>query len=142
VIYIKNYSRHQPATSTKNPTVRQGIVMKFGHIEIYSRDPERTLNFYRDVLGFEVLVVENTHFIWLKKDDIEILIRPGEPPRPATRYEDAPTGFVLYTHNIETLLADLVEKGLELRGTVDSDNCYTFTDPDGNWFQLVDPMEN
>ena len=116
--------------------------MKFGHIEILSRDPDKALQFYRDILGFEVTIVQNERFIWLKKDDVEILIRPGNPPEPPPRYEDAGTGLVLYTKNLEILLAELVEKGLEIRGTVDSGDCYTFTDPDGNWFQLVDPIEH
>ncbi len=35
--------------------------------------------------------------------------------------------------------AEMISKGLEFRGTDGSDECLTFTDPDGNWFQLTDP---
>ena len=36
----------------------------------------------------------------------------------------------------------LEEKGLRFRGNDGSHKCPTFTDPDGNWFQLVDPSDH
>jgi hypothetical protein len=51
-------------------------------------------------------------------------------------------GIVLYTSNVEKVLKELVDKVLQVKGTVDSSKCYTFTDPDGNWFQLVDPDDH
>jgi catechol 2,3-dioxygenase-like lactoylglutathione lyase family enzyme len=116
--------------------------MKLGHIEILARDPSRSQHFYHEVLGFELTVVHWQQFIWLKKGDLEVLIRPGNPPEPDSRYEEADTGFVLYASDVDGMLHDLVERGLEVKGTVDSDTCYTFTDPDGNWFQLVDPDDH
>jgi catechol 2,3-dioxygenase-like lactoylglutathione lyase family enzyme len=116
--------------------------MKFGHIEILAADPQRSKQFYSDVLGFELEVVQNGQNIWLKKGDSEILIRPGRPSQSASRYEVAPTGFVLYTDNVQDTLSELVARGLQVRGTVDSEKCYTFTDPDGNWFQLVNPHDH
>jgi catechol 2,3-dioxygenase-like lactoylglutathione lyase family enzyme len=116
--------------------------MKVGHLEIFSMNPIRSQQFYCDVLGFEIVSVQNEQFIWIKKDDLEILIRPGHPPEPVTRYEDTPMGIVLYTSNVEKVLKELVDKGLQVKGTVDSNKCYTFTDPDGNWFQLVDPDDH
>lgn len=116
--------------------------MKLGHIEVLSRDPQSSQQFYREVLGFELTAVQEQQFFWLKKEDLEILIRPGNPPAPAPRYEDAPTGFVLYTSALDSMLKKLVHRGLEVKGIVDSDKCYTFNDPDGNWFQLVDPDDH
>jgi catechol 2,3-dioxygenase-like lactoylglutathione lyase family enzyme len=121
---------------------KREVKLKFGHIEIFSSDPERSKQFYCDVLGFELEVIQNGLLIWLKKGDLEILIRPGRPTQSASRYEDSPTGFVLYSSNVQETLNELVERGLQVRGTVDSDKCYTFTDPDGNWFQLVDPHDH
>jgi catechol 2,3-dioxygenase-like lactoylglutathione lyase family enzyme len=40
--------------------------MKFGHIEILAADPQRSKQFYSDVLGFELEVVQNGQNIWLK----------------------------------------------------------------------------
>lgn len=116
--------------------------MKLGHIEILAADPGETKRFYCDVLGFEVETIQNQQFIWLKKDGLEILIRPGKRRKTASRYQDAPTGFVLYTDDVENALRDLLGKGVEIKGTVDSSKCYTFTDPDGNWFQLVNPHDH
>jgi catechol 2,3-dioxygenase-like lactoylglutathione lyase family enzyme len=116
--------------------------MKFGHIEILASDPLRSRQFYEDVLGFEVTVIQNERFIWLKKGILEIIIRPGRQQPVASRYEDAPVGFVLYTEDVEMMLSDLVSKGLQVKGTVDSEKCYTFTDLDGNWFQLVNPDDH
>ncbi len=116
--------------------------MKFGHIEILAADPQKSKQFYQDVLGFELTVDQGGGLYWLQNGFLEILIRPGSPPNPARSYEDAPTGLVLYTDDIDTTVRTLQQRGLIFRGTVDSDKCYTFTDPDGNWFQLVDPNDH
>lgn len=116
--------------------------MELGHIEILAEDPLRAQKFYCDVLGFEVVTIQNEQFIWLIKDQQEILIRPGRRHTSANRYEDAPLGFVFYTNNVDKTLKELKEKGVQIKGTVDSNKCFTFTDPDGNWFQLVNPNDH
>lgn len=116
--------------------------MHFGHIEIFSIDPARAQAFYQDLLGFELTTVQPGGHIWLKKDQVEILIRPGQPPRSPDRYEHSAVGFVLYTDRLDQVLAEARQRGLEVKGVVDSARCFTFTDPDGNWFQLVDPAEH
>lgn len=115
--------------------------MQFGHIEIFASDTQRSRHFYENVLGFEVTVTKG-QLVWLQKGEVEILLRPGQPPPPAARYQDAPLGLVLYTDDLQSTLLELSGRGLEFKGTVDSDKCYTFTDPDGNWFQLVDPGDH
>jgi catechol 2,3-dioxygenase-like lactoylglutathione lyase family enzyme len=91
-------------------------LMRFGHIEIFVSDPIRSRQFYRDVLGFEVTAIQGDRFVWLQKEGIEILLRPGHPPRPASRYEDSPTGIVLYTDDLDRAIEDLKRRGLEVRG--------------------------
>lgn len=54
-------------------------------------------------------------------------------------YKDSDVGFVFYTDDLEKTRKELISHGLEFKGTDGSDSCLTFTDPDGNWFQLVDP---
>jgi catechol 2,3-dioxygenase-like lactoylglutathione lyase family enzyme len=117
-------------------------MMKLGHIEILVEDPKRSQQFYCDVLGFELVTIQNELFFWLKKGQQEFLIRPGRRQEAPSQYENAPVGFVLYTDNVEESLAELKRKGVEIRGTVDSIKCFTFTDPDGNWFQLVNPNDH
>ena len=99
--------------------------------------------FYCDVLGFELTVVQHDKFVWIKRGGLEILIRPGDPRPSASRYEDAPTGFVFYTGNMEETLDTLKrQKGVEIKGTVDPDKCVLRSRiRPGNWFQLVDPND-
>ena len=115
---------------------------QFGHLEILSADVARARRFYEDILGASVTVEQGENLVWLEMDGLEILLRPGQPHKPAGRYEDAPTGFVLYTGNLEQAREQLAGRGLVFQGTVDSDKCLTFTDPDGNWFQLVNPHDH
>lgn len=117
-------------------------MIKVGHLEFYVRNPQRSKVFYRDVLGFEITVEIDPGLVWLEKDGLEILLRRGAGPAAVPRYEDAPAGTVLYTGNLERARAELEARGLEFKGTVDSEKCLTFTDPDGHWFQLVDPGDH
>ena len=116
--------------------------MQPGHIEIFSTDPARSRQFYCDALGFELVAVQSEHYFWVKKGFLEILIRPGNPPAAVARYEDASSGLVLYTDDLAGALDSLQTHGVQIKGTVDSPKCYTFTDPDGNWLQLVDPNDH
>ena len=116
--------------------------MKFGHIEIFVTDPHKSKCFYQDVLGFELTVDQGGGYYWLQKGLIEILLRPGNPPKATNGYKSAHSGIVFYTDNLETTMQELQQRSLVFRGTVDSDKCFTFTDPDGNWFQLVDPNDH
>jgi len=115
--------------------------MRFGHIELFVTDPLRSKEFYQDVLGFEV-TLQDDQLVWLKKGALEILLRPGNPPPSGPNYEHARLGLVLYTTDVEEMLAELQDRGLVFKGTVDSDKCHTFTDLDGNWFQLVNPNDH
>lgn len=113
--------------------------MKIGHIEIFVKDPLRSKDFYEKILGFELVEVQGDKFVWLKLGDYLFLLRPGKNDLKVNEYKDSNLGFVLYTDDIETTRKELTSKGLEFKGTDGSDECLTFTDPDGNWFQLVDP---
>ncbi len=116
--------------------------MRLGHFEVFVSNPHISKVFYRDILGFNIAMEQEGGFIWLEKDGIEFLLRPGQSPARTERYEHAPMGFVFYSSNLEGELQQLKSKGLEIRGTIDSDRCFTFTDPDGNWFQIVDPEDH
>lgn len=116
--------------------------MTFGHIELFVADPQRSRDFYRDALGFTVEAEQSERIIWMKKDHVEILLRPAAEIDAFPRYESAPFGFVLYTDDLAATSAELERRGIAFRGTVDSDKCLTFTDPDGHWFQLVDPNDH
>ena len=116
--------------------------MKIGHIEIFVKDPLRSKDFYEKILGFELIEVQADKFVWLKLGENLFLLRPGKNELKAKEYKDSNSGFVLYTGDIEMSRNELISRGLEFKGTDGSDECLTFTDPDGNWFQLVDPKHS
>jgi catechol 2,3-dioxygenase-like lactoylglutathione lyase family enzyme len=115
--------------------------LRIGHVEVFVEDPVRSMAFYRDVLGFEVVEVQRGKYVWLKLADAQVLLRPGRNPVEADEYAKSPQAIVLYTDDLNATLATLKSRGLEIRGHDGPPCCPTFTDPDGHWFQLVNPAE-
>lgn len=113
--------------------------MRFGHIEIFAEDPLKSKDFYIKILGFELVEIQHDKFVWMKYCGMEFLLRPGKNELKVSQYKDSNTGIVLYTDDLEKSRSEMISKGLAFRGTDGSDECLTFTDPDGNWFQLTDP---
>ena len=113
-----------------------------GHIELFVKDPLSSLEFYRDVLEFEVLAIQHTNYVWIQKDTVEILLRPGTNDYESPTYVLSRVGFVFYTDNLEKTTAELAARGVVFCGTVDSEKCLSFKDSDGNWFQLVNPNDH
>ncbi len=114
--------------------------MQIGHIELFVNDLAQARQFYEEVLGFEVTAVQgNGQFIWLKLGDTEILLRPGQESPFISAYDQATAGLVLYTNDIGQTARTLTQRGLKFLGRDGDDDCLTFTDPDGHWFQLVNP---
>ncbi|MCE9583720.1 MAG: VOC family protein [Planctomycetes bacterium] len=114
---------------------------RVGHLEIFVTDPSRAKEFYRNVLGFEIGDIQHEgKVVWMTKGELTILLRPGSPAAPAT-YQESTVAIVLYTDDLDAEMKDLKNRGLVFKGTDGSDRCLTFTDPDGNWFQLVNPEE-
>jgi catechol 2,3-dioxygenase-like lactoylglutathione lyase family enzyme len=100
-------------------------------------DLGRSLRFYRDILGFEVTDIQLELFAWLRSGDLDVLLRPGPQRPPVPDYQYAEMGLVLYTDNLEREREDLSSRGLVFSGNDGSQDCPTFVDPDGHWFQLV-----
>ena len=116
--------------------------MNLGHTEIFVTDSMKAKEFYENILGFKVEEVQGGEFVWLKRNDSLFLLRPGrKAPTPET-YQDAPSALVLYTDDLARTSQELKDRGLNFKGTDGSQNCLTFTDPDGNWFQLVNPKDH
>lgn len=116
--------------------------MQFGHLELFVSNVAKSKQFYQEVLGFEITAAQSENLVWLQNGSIEILLRQGQPAQLSQKYEHAPSGIVLYTTNLAETKALLESRQLEFKGTVDSEKCLTFTDPDGNWFQLVNPHDH
>ncbi len=113
--------------------------VKFGHIEIFVQDPLQAKEFYSKGLGFQIQEIQQECFVWMNLGDTTILLRPHRHADAPATYQQAPNGFVLYTDNLPETRTQLEERGVEFKGTDGSDLCLTFCDPDGNWFQLVNP---
>ncbi|MHA2365531.1 MAG: VOC family protein [Candidatus Hodarchaeales archaeon] len=111
--------------------------MKIGHIELFVEDITQSLYFFCNILNFE-LVADQGEFQWIKLGDIEILLRPGTGNN-VDFYQNASQAIVFYTNNLDKTAKILKSKGLVFKGTDRSENCLTFSDPDGHWFQLVNP---
>lgn len=113
-------------------------MISIGHIEVFVKDPLASLPFYRDVLGMEVVAVQEERYVWLESGGVEVLLRPGTPGGRGEHYEQTTSAFVFYTDDLAAAVETLRSRGLEFRGTDGSPDCLTFTGPDGEWFQLVE----
>lgn len=114
--------------------------MKIGHIELFVKDPLHSKVFYESVLGFEVVSVQGSDFVWVRSGEMEILLRKGQPSR-SLDYESSDHAIVLYTDDLKATQEHLAGHGLKCQLMPDSEKCLSFTDPDGHWYQLVDPND-
>ena len=105
-----------------------------GHIELPVRDPLASLAYYVDTWGFELVANQGDRFIWVKKGSIELLLRPGSP-FPGPSHKDS-INFVLYSDDVVRDVAAATARGVSFTKRA---NCHHFRDPDGYWWQLVDP---
>lgn len=106
------------------------------------RDVARARTFYEGVLGATVTDVQHDgKVVWLRLGELVLLLRPGAPPPAPATYQAAPAALVLYCDDLDATAAALRARGLKFAGTDGSPRCLTFRDPDGHWFQLVDPAE-
>ena len=113
-------------------------MLKIGHIELFVTNIKAAQIFYQDVLGFE-LVADQGEFVWFKCGTVEILLRSGNQHETGKSYQDASSAIVLYTDNLAETIKSFESCGLIFNGNDGSENCPTFTDPDGHWFQLASP---
>lgn len=113
--------------------------MRIGHIELFTRDIGAAREFYEDVLGAELVEEQaDGRVLWYKIGQMQIMLRPGNPGESLEVYKLARSGIVLYTDDLDAEVLRLKRRGLAFEGD-DGPGCPTFRDPDGNWFQLVNP---
>jgi catechol 2,3-dioxygenase-like lactoylglutathione lyase family enzyme len=115
--------------------------MKFGHIELFVQDPQKSKEFFIDVLGLELVAEQGDNTIWLKIGETEFLIKKGNVVKFPT-YQESNFGIVFYTNNLESTKSKLEQRGLDFKGIDGSPKCLTFQDTDGHWFQLVNPDDH
>jgi catechol 2,3-dioxygenase-like lactoylglutathione lyase family enzyme len=119
--------------------------MHIGHIELFVSDPLASRDFYVTKLGFEVVAEQGPEgqaprFVWLKLGESgpEILLRPGKPLSQPS-YQQAQAGIVLYTSDEPATMKELSARGLVING--EDTGCPCFSDPDGHWWQIVNPEQ-
>jgi catechol 2,3-dioxygenase-like lactoylglutathione lyase family enzyme len=116
--------------------------MRIGHIELFVSDPVAARDFYVGKLGFEIEAEqgpegEPPRYIWLNVGEgPQILLRPGAPGTKPT-YQQAQSGIVLYTEDVTAKIKELSARGLVING--EDTGCPCFSDPDGHWWQIVNP---
>lgn len=110
-------------------------MLRWGHTELRVRDMEAARAFYCDILGLEVSA-EQGPFLWLKCGAHEILLRPLNADGPQSSFEQS-SNIVWYCQDLAATKAKLEARGLRFQGQ--DQGCPTFQDPDGHWFQLVNP---
>ncbi len=113
--------------------------MRVGHTELFVTDPAVARDFYERVLGFVATSVQHGgDIVWLTFGNREFLLRKGAPPASSPDYQHSGQALVFYTDNLAAAMLELRSRGLVFDGD-DGQGCPTFRDPDGHWYQLVDP---
>lgn len=115
--------------------------LKPGHIELFVNSPLQAKEFYQK-LGFRVQEIQLEQFVWMENQGLTILLRPHRTAASPTTYQDAAAGIVFYADNLSEAQKELNNKSIVFKGTDGSDQCLTFSDDDGNWFQLVNPDDH
>jgi len=111
--------------------------MRLGHLELFVADPLRSLEFYRDVLGFEVADVQGGRFVWVRAQGLELLLRPDRRQQAEPGPAHSGPMVVLYTEDLDGAARVLTGRGVSLRALEGDPGGFSFSDPDGHWFQLV-----
>ena len=111
--------------------------MKLGHVQLPVSDPLKSLQFYTEVLSFDLVDNQGDRFIWLQLGSLRLLLCPGE--RSTAAPLEGGINVVFYTHDLAGDVERLHGRGLE---TQKIGNCFHFQDLDGHWFQLVSPSDD
>ncbi len=112
--------------------------MHLGHIELFVKDPLRSKDFYINILDFEVINIQINKFVWLRSGQVALLLRPGHITIHADEYEHTNVTLIMYSDDLLAAAAHLEAHGLDVQNEANK-GYLTFTDPDGNWLQVVNP---
>src|SRR5688572_25920910 len=129
------------------------MITRLGSVPVFVSDQDRALAFYRDKLGFEVVIdyQYGPEFRWLtvarQKGETEIILFRPVPSIVANRVEEIKkrigtwTGIVFLTDDIHDTYEMLRKRGVEFEAEPRVQSWggqeTWFSDPDGNSFHLV-----
>ena len=113
---------------------------RFGETNVFCVDRERSLAFYRDVLGFEV-AEEEAGAIRLRAGPRRLLLLPFAGPAPERRrYGAEPTmSFDMLVDDIDAAHAYLIARGVEIEAPPSEERRHLFCrDPDGLVIEVIE----
>lgn len=122
---------------------------EIGRVALPTPDPEKSLAFYRDTLGFEVRMDETFaggQMRWIE------LVPPGTPtaialgPPPPGGAASVESGIVISTEDIEADHRTLKDAGVDvddeiMRNEPPVPPMFGFRDPSGNSLMIVQPLQ-
>jgi len=107
---------------------------RIGHLEVFVQDPVASRDWYVHVLGAK-FVADQGLAQWVALGVVEILLRPGSGS-VAGAYRATSVAPVLYLSDLDGFRERLESNGVAVTHG-DDDECLTFQDPDGHWYQAT-----
>jgi catechol 2,3-dioxygenase-like lactoylglutathione lyase family enzyme len=131
---------------------RLGAIKSISELALWVRDLDRSVAFYRDRLGFELVDLDPGHNAFLKSGDfLLVLFVRGNPGTPLGEEYLARTGgprgevyhvaFEVDPARLDSFCAELRQQGLELKGPVEfatGRRSYFLEDLDEHYIELTD----
>jgi catechol 2,3-dioxygenase-like lactoylglutathione lyase family enzyme len=131
---------------------RLGAIKSISELALWVRDLDRSVAFYRDHLGFELVDLDPGHNAFLKSGDfLLVLFVRGNPGTPLGEEYLARTGgprgevyhvaFEVDPARLDSFCAELRQQGLELKGPVEfatGRRSYFLEDLDEHYIELTD----
>ena len=116
------------------------MITKFATVTLWVEDFNNAINFYRDILGLDLLTQpgEMPHF---KVGDGILVLAKGKLAPPADAFPPEFLQLALAVDNLDRMAARLQNLHVELEANIQErrDSCWIkLKDPDGNLIELVE----
>lgn len=120
----------------------KGLLVCCHHISREVADVQRSLAFYRDVLGFKLIPRPNFSFdgAWLLNYGVQIHLIKGNPPARTDEISTRADHVAFHTENLAAVEDRLNQFGIPFRKSVQTGTGTVqlfFQDPDGNHIEVA-----
>ena len=116
----------------------EGISFKVSHIWLYVKDTQKSIQFYRDIMGFKVVETFPDGAL-LKAGELLIRVHREEGDRKSL---PGGTSIIIYTKNIQKGYDILRQRGVTFLARIEKEPyglIASFKDPDGYLLELWQP---